>query len=154
MPIDPTIPPSLTLENREAERVANLERRVRELERISTFAPPPWRNVGDAGEPAFVNNFSHYNATTYPKVGFRKMPWGNVELKGLMGHTTWSLGAVPGTLAFTLPTGYRPPKYEHLNAMATDAQASVRIETDGEVYIYVTVGGWFTLSGLFFSTTE
>jgi len=29
MPIDPTIPPSLTLENREAERVANLERRVR-----------------------------------------------------------------------------------------------------------------------------
>jgi hypothetical protein len=58
----------------------------------------PWHQVGQAGEPAFVNGWTTLGP--HP-VKFRKRADGTVELRGML---------VPGTLnsqAFTLPVGYR-----------------------------------------------
>jgi len=60
----------------------------------------PWRVVGAVGQPAFTAGFSSTGATP---VAFRKDPTGKVRLRGFVN--------VPaaGGIAFTLPTGCRPP---------------------------------------------
>lgn len=67
-------------------------------------APEPWRTVGNAGEPAFQNGWTHYDTTTWGPCQFRKDPHGVVWIRGSVKNG--SSGA-----AFTLPVGYRPSRH-------------------------------------------
>jgi hypothetical protein len=59
-----------------------------------------WHFVGAAGEPAFQNGWVNYDATRL--VRYRKYPDGRVRLSGC------SRTVSAGSVAFTLPAGYRP----------------------------------------------
>jgi hypothetical protein len=72
---------------------------------LSNFAAQPmdtWHPVGAAGEPVFQNSWVNYGAP-YGNARFRKFPDGRVRLAGAV-----KTGAA-GSVAFTLPVGYRPP---------------------------------------------
>jgi hypothetical protein len=56
--------------------------------------------VGAPGEPAFQNSWVAYDVNNAPR--FRKSPDGKVRLAGLIKS------GASGTVAFTLPAGYRP----------------------------------------------
>jgi hypothetical protein len=61
----------------------------------------PFRIVGTAGQPSFQNGWSNFSAS-FSKAGFFKDHQEVVHLKGSID------GGVGGTIAFTLPQGYRP----------------------------------------------
>ena len=87
------------------------------FETIQTLLPsipaagvyPPWHVVGDAGEPAFENDWG--NSSARPLHFFRDQ-MGFVYIAGLVERAS---GA--GVTVFTLPVGYRPPyPYEFVAA--------------------------------------
>lgn len=88
-----------------------------------------WHNIGAAGEPAFQNGWVNYGGV-YAAVGFRKDPLGKVQLRGLV-----KTGA-SGTVAFTLPVGYRPPASMVFTCWASGSVlATVQINVDGTLGI-------------------
>jgi len=70
-----------------------------------------FRNAGDAGQPAFVSPWRHYQTGTsaYGKVRFYKDYMGIVHLDGI-AETTGTPGAATSIL--NLPAGYRPTQAE------------------------------------------
>lgn len=114
-----------------------------------------WHSVGGAGEPAFTNSWVNFDATTTPGAQFRKTPWGDVQLRGLIKSGTL------GTDAFTLPVGYRPvlstgEEFMLINSNGTvnDNTARCQIGSDGKVYILDSSNGtghWVSLAGVWFS---
>jgi hypothetical protein len=105
-----------------------------------------WHSVGNAGEPAFQNSWVNYGGS-YQTAGFRKDPFGRVYLKGLIK------GGANATVAFTLPVGYRPPKYIHMAAASNDAYATVRVDSTGTVQIGNPANtAWASLDELSFDT--
>jgi hypothetical protein len=105
-------------------------------------ADTAWHYVGSAGEPAFQNGFYNYGGQ-FVTTRFRKLATGLVVLDGLIG------GGTSGTVAFTLPVGYRPDMYRHIGGWGTEVIAGIRINTDGTVQLNGTPG-YFTLSGISF----
>lgn len=80
-----------------------------------------WHYVGAAGEPAFQNGWTNYDASNYSSTAFWKDPFGIVHIKGFVRSGTLSAAA------FTLPAGYRPALALHLPAAANGAYATTRI---------------------------
>ena len=62
----------------------------------------PFHEVGAPGEPLFQNGWSNFGSEV-ATAAFYKDPLGVVHLRGTLA------GSPDGTVAFTLPPGYRPP---------------------------------------------
>jgi microcystin-dependent protein len=97
-----------------------------------------WHQVGQPGEPAFLNAWVNYGGT-YAPAQFRKYPDGTVRIRGLV-----QAGA-SSTAVFTLPPGYRPQTGQQIiNATDINAEVHSRLEIypDGTVIlIWVAPGG-------------
>jgi hypothetical protein len=96
------------------------------------IAMDTWHQVGAAGEPAFQNSWSNFDAAR--PVKFRKYPDGTVRFTGVIKGTT------SGTVGFTLPAGYRPPvSQNHLAQQqpggAGTYPAQVEVRANGDIAI-------------------
>jgi len=109
-----------------------------------------WHTVGGAGEPAFQNSWVNYGSGQL-SVKFRKFPDGRVRLAGAAKS-----GSGNGTVAFTLPVGYRPAASVSIPCVAWGGSGYVTINADGTVGLFqispsvVTSGCW--LDGIEFDT--
>jgi hypothetical protein len=111
----------------------------------SSYTLDPWHEIGAAGEPAFVNGYTHTGAN-WGKVAFRKMPDGTVRLKGLMTPGTGGLAC------FTLPPGYRPARPVYMTAgimNSTPNWCRIDIDSNGVVVPNSPVG-WVAWDGFSF----
>jgi len=99
-----------------------------------------WHEVGAAGEPAFQNGWTNFDAG-FSTAAFAKDSAGFVHLKGTLQGGTFGLGFA----AFTLPAGYRPE--EDLFAPVAAAR-NAYILTTGEVDIARQSGSTNTTAGL------
>jgi hypothetical protein len=92
--------------------------------------------VGAAGEPAFGAGWSNFGGGFSP-AGFYKDSLGIVHLQGLV-----NTGG--GSLAFTLPEGYRPStQHYQIIAEGGAGEAHVTIATNGGVNVFNYAGGAF-----------
>jgi hypothetical protein len=119
-----------------------------------------YRNVGDAGQPAFVSPWRHYSAgsSAFGKVRFYKDYTGIVHLEGV-AETTGTPGS---NLIFSLPAGYRPSQALVLVVRATTVvgqpadTARIDILAAGDVqvitpdYTKFTSGSGLSLSNIHF----
>ena len=105
MPIDPTIPPSLNLQQRDAERIANMDRRIRELETAWLGPGPAWLPytptwTGSSTNPALGNGTI---AGRYIRIG--KLVFARVLIT-MGGTTTYGTGYWKVSLPVTPLTGH------------------------------------------------
>jgi hypothetical protein len=115
-----------------------------------------WHLVGDASTglgTAFTSGWSNYNAATEETAGFRKDPFGHVNLKGLV------TAPAPTSIAWTLPVGYRPAKTERFVCAHIAGFALIQVMADGSVQFFNigppytgAAGGWLDLSVVEFDT--
>lgn len=97
-----------------------------------------WMTVGATGAPAFQNSWSAGALGQPPR--FRKDAAGNVHLFGAME------GGGTGTVAFTLPAGFRPSApFRHAAAGGTSVNR-LTVEADGDV-----VPTWASSDDIYFS---
>ncbi len=126
---------------------------------VNHFQLDPWHLVGDPNEPAFQNSWTNLGGNI--PCGFRKDPFGNVYLKGVV------TGGAENTDIFTLSEEYRPVTATFITLCAgktnttSDATMQLRIGTsgvvifvdvigvnDGTTYTYNVANGWVSLSGV------
>lgn len=114
-----------------------------------------WHVVGDAGEPAFTNSWTHLSSSY--EVQFRKVN-GIVYLGGLIA------GGTDGTFGFTLPAGYRIESGRSERIFVTRMRRGDGVEQTGDVRI-ATSGGvkivantatttWMSLDGISFPADQ
>jgi len=101
----------------------------------STATIEPWHVVGQPGEPPLLNSFKSYGYNgdasqsveaapgVIASLAFRRDPFGHVKLRG-MAYTV-ALGASTYYPIFTLPAGFRPPKFLHFGVQLTLAANAV-----------------------------
>ncbi|MEH3055556.1 MAG: hypothetical protein PGN13_16385 [Patulibacter minatonensis] len=97
-----------------------------------------WRNVGDAGEPAFQNGWGNYGPT-YQRVSFGRRG-DRVHIRGVAAKS--ATGTLIQTV-FTLPAAFRPARNEMRACIAADPNPSlarVEVATDGSVIVVATSG--------------
>ena len=89
------------------------------------LTPEDWRNVSTDA----VNGYENSWADNTVVASFYKDPFGIVRLKGNIDTGT------SGTVAFTLPEGYRPDEAQYLIALGAGGAAGnfVLVGTDGTV---------------------
>lgn len=87
---------------------------------------PPWISVGAGGAPAFQNAWANL-AGNFQLVRFRKIDADHVELDG-SAHSGAS-----GTVAFTLPVGYRPQLWQNKIIWASGGSGVCTVKNDGTV---------------------
>ncbi|WP_318254712.1 hypothetical protein [Brucella anthropi] len=78
--------------------------------------------------PTLQNNWTQTDGTTYP-VGFIRDGDGVLHIKGQITSGSGSSGSV----AFTLPAGYRPQTRQVIPCMATNGAAQLIVDTNGNV---------------------
>lgn len=119
------------------------------LQTASVAAQPldSWHIVGAAGEPAFQNSWVNFGAP-YGSMRFRKYPDGRVRIAGCC-----KTGAT-GTVAFTLPVGYRPASSLIIVIDAYNGTGYLIIGTDGTVSVYQNPGGAAVASGAYCDGVE
>lgn len=111
----------------------NIEFDTESVSQVASVATQPMEAlhyVGGAGEPAFTNSWVNTDANRPAR--FRKYPDGRVRLSGVIQ------GGASGSIAFTLPVGYRPnaPTTSSVFAVvagATGQTAQVAVYFDGRV---------------------
>ena len=109
-----------------------------------------WREIGTTGNPAFQNSWANVGGAT-PPAGFYIDPYQVVHLRGNIDTGT------SGTVAFTLPTGYRP-EYNTFRIAYNDnggpgpggAAVSIQIQADGDVIPTFGAGTDAWLDGISF----
>lgn len=117
-------PPRIPSDRQEIVRVRG---RARDLERRS---PGPWHVVGGTGEPAFQNSWDAEGSGAVPP-RFRWTLGAGLEIQGAFTGGTY------GTVAFTLPEGYRPDYVMYLAGSDADNNPlTFKIDTTGDVTIY------------------
>ena len=85
----------------------------------------PYHVIGEAGEPMFQNGWT--NNPGYATAAFAKDPLGVVHLRG-------AIDGSGGTVAFTLPLGYRPADdLIPVGVAGGPTAATVDIQPDGDV---------------------
>jgi hypothetical protein len=103
-----------------------------------------WRNVGDAGEPAFAGTWVNFNTATHTRLGFRADAFGRVQLKGNV-----ATGTVPSALC-TLPLALeRAVQLVGIDSAGTAAR--ITISTAGVVTVQSGSNTQISLDGLSFS---
>jgi len=85
-----------------------------------------WRFVGSQGQPAFTAGWVNYG-NPYANASFLLGPDGFVSLHGVIKSGT------VGSVAFTLPPGYRPAALHSLLTLSNGAAGRVDIDTTGTV---------------------
>lgn len=103
-------------------------------------------DVGAAGEPPFQNAWVNFGGTE-DTARFWKDPWGVVHLAGCMKT------GVIGTVAFTLPAGYRPSAVQNFNSLSNNALGITVVTPNGNVNPAVGAAGAavsYYLSGITF----
>lgn len=112
-----------------------------------------WHTVGAAGEPAFQGAWVSYDGgATFQVPQFRKDNEGRVFLRGQ------AKSGASGTVAFTLPVGFRPPKglrfsgVEQGTAGPTTDWNQVNVYPDGTVVLYSNTTAISSLDGINFDT--
>jgi len=118
---------------------------------MAGWVPLAWIEVGSGGgAPAFQNSWD--NLTVATPARFRKTSSGLVTLDGII-----DTGA-SGSVAFTLPVGYRPTKQVTITVTGSVVGvvgSFLTIETNGDVKPFVTGGGTvvlMTLNGHFYNS--
>jgi hypothetical protein len=92
-----------------------------------------YHEIGAPGEPPFQNGWSNFSAT-FSSAAFYMDDLGVVHLKGALAGTS-------GTVAFTLPAGYRPALELFLPlAVGGPAAGNMQVRANGEVEL-TCVGG-------------
>lgn len=93
---------------------------------FASSSSEPYHEVGTVGQPDFQNSWA--NISGFSSAAFYKDPLGVVHLKGFI------TGPTSGTVAFTLPPGYRPPQKLVLPAAGNGPEAALAIlDTNGEL---------------------
>jgi hypothetical protein len=107
--------------------LAEFDRRIRRLEHRG---PERWHDIGDIGEPAFQNSWApEAGAPVVPR--YRMTLGAGLEIQGAF------TGGAYGTVAFTLPVGYRPLDGT-LYLAGSDINSNpitLQVETTGDVTI-------------------
>lgn len=125
-----------------------------------TASPPTierWRYIGDAGEPAFENGWTNYDASlshqqaTYQHVAYSKDALGFVHLTGLLK------GGTIGQVMFRLPGAYCPWYYHAFGAISNNAPARLTVawvNVDNNCLVYADTGSnaWVSLDGISFQS--
>lgn len=115
------------------------------------IANPPWRYIGDAGQPPFLNSWSNYDThtshvdATWQQAGFYRDNLGVIHLGGLVKG-----GAVPGAV-FHLPQYYCPWFYHAYPVLANNGLARVTVTwmTPGcDVIVEFGSNAWVSLDGI------
>ena len=102
--------------------------------------------VGSWTNLALQNGWVWYNAL-YSSPQYTKAPDGLVTLKGLIGSGT----ATAGTVAATLPAGYRPAYKQLLTTVSYGAWCRIDVLTTGEILVMQGCSsGWLSLDGITF----
>lgn len=105
---------------------------------------PWWHSIGAAGEPAFQNSWTG-GASPYPPVGFWKDNLGFVRLRGML------LTGATGTVAFTLPAGFRPVGQEYFDCNTGQTTTGrIGIAPTGEVSVDRATATYASLAGISF----
>lgn len=105
--------------------------------------PETWHNA--TKQNGWVNRTG---ATAYDIVGYRKLPIGNVQLRGSCQSGT----GTNGTIVFNLPAGYRPANHKTI-VMQSDAVAGgahIDVSPNGDVTIFGTGAGPLYFDGVQF----
>jgi microcystin-dependent protein len=107
----------------------------------------PWQYVGAPGQPAFMNGWANYMGGQV-QASFRKMPDGQVQVRGLI------LGGSLNTTAFILPPGYRPQS-RHIIVTGTEIAGThsvTTVDSDGTVNPNYGTPNWISLNLMHFDT--
>ena len=111
-----------------------------------TIPEPSWVAVS-----SFLNAWINYSVSGYEPAGYRILPGGMVQLKGLVEGGTWAFTST-GRI-FQLPAGYRPAKQIGFATEGGAVAAVGRVDADGYVYAgYTSVATptFFFLDGVSF----
>jgi hypothetical protein len=92
---------------------------------------PRYREVGSPGQPPFQNGVANFS-DSYSSAAFLKDNEGFVHLKGTVTATSNSQN---GTVAFTLPRGYRPLRTLDIGVIASNSVGFVYVRPNGEVAV-------------------
>ena len=97
-----------------------------------------------------LNSFQNYSGD-WGVAQYRKMPWGEVQIRGLIFRASASTDAM-----FILPEGYRPPHRVGFTTTADNGWARIDVYEDGSVkFDGASSATWYAsvfLDGLKFST--
>ena len=96
--------------------------------------------------PTLLNGWTNFNISNFPHASFYKSEVGKVDTQGLV------TGGASSTVAFVLPTGYRPSKTLHLQAMQTNGVSThITVFPSGSVSIFFTgTPTYVSLTGISF----
>ena len=92
--------------------------------------------------PTLLNSWVNYNALSDQIAGYKKDPFGWVQLRGIVKSGT--VGA--GTPIFTLPSGYRPPKTVRFAVASNDLFGYCAVDSSGNVLAVQGSNAYFDLS--------
>lgn len=84
-------------------------------------------------------------------LGYRKLPDGTVELKGLTKKVNTS---TDGQAIFTLPVGYRPQDYKVFIAISNNGVGRIDIDTNGNVAFQLGSNSWISLNNIRFAAAS
>lgn len=101
-----------------------------------TMAVQNWRS------PTLLNSWA--NQANYIPTGYRKDPRNIVHLRGNL------ISGTVGTVAFNLPTGYRPAAFGTYASAGTAGMAACEIRPNGDVFISVAPANQAGLNGISF----
>jgi hypothetical protein len=117
MPVDPL-----------GAELKSLRDRIYALERRGMYPPAvadsAWQVVS-----SFSNSWVNYPGGSWPSAAYRIDSEGWVTMRGLL------TGGANGTIAFTLPTGYRPQIPSSTKANGGDSAAHITVGTSGAVTV-------------------
>lgn len=106
-----------------------------------------WHNVGEPGEPAYLNGFSRMNLSQN-NPGFFKSSDNIVFLKGMVK------GGGQGLDIFILPEDYRPEYTCYLPGNFSSVFGSIEVRHDGGVRPLQKSNNWYCLDGLSFPAKD
>ena len=95
---------------------------------------------------SFLNSWANYGTTPggYSDASYFKDEFGIVHLRGLVKNGT------VGSVAFNLPTGFRPEFIKVYSASSGGAYATLRVNPNGDVVPYTGANTYFSLDGVKF----
>ena len=137
-------PPSF-LPNLKAEEI-QVDKKLILRDLVQLTREPNFRRIGDTGQPAFTNSWAYFGSEQV--AAFWRDPFGWVYLRGLIKNGT------VGSVAFTLPPGFRPPVAERFVVISNDAVGRVDVGADGAVTPKSPSNNTYvSLAGIRFRTT-
>lgn len=132
---------NLDIIGRLQKQISDLYDQLRTL-RNQNLALPDWIYVGRTGGPAFQNSWIEYDSRG---AAFWRDSSGVVHLSGFIKN------GVVGTIAFTLPAGFRTRGGSYTWPVDSgNAFGVVVVDDNGNVYALTGVNTYFSLNGVSF----